>query len=57
MDVVILSPHFPPSMALSGLFQLRHFVGGHMDDAVHLSSPLRFLPGLDDPSILERLGV
>jgi esterase/lipase superfamily enzyme len=41
-------------VAISGLYQLRDFVGETDDPGVHRNSPLRFLPDLDDPWYLER---
>ncbi len=38
-----------------GSTSVRDWVGEHMDDAVYFNSPLRYLPGLDDPWYLERL--
>jgi esterase/lipase superfamily enzyme len=46
---------FDGLIAMSGLYQLRMFTGGHVDDAVYFNSPLLYLPGLDDPWYLERL--
>jgi len=42
-------------IAMSGLYQVRDWVGDHVDDAVYFNSPLAYLPGLDDPWYLERL--
>jgi esterase/lipase superfamily enzyme len=46
---------FDGVIAMSGLYQLRTFVGEHVDDVVYFNSPLLFLPGLEDPAILDRL--
>jgi esterase/lipase superfamily enzyme len=46
---------FDGVVAISGLYQLRHFIGDAMDDAVYLQSPLHYLPNLDDPWYLDRL--
>jgi esterase/lipase superfamily enzyme len=46
---------FDGLIAMSGLYQLRMFTGGHVDDAVYFNSPLLFLPGLEDPWYLDRL--
>jgi esterase/lipase superfamily enzyme len=55
-NVVFRHPdQFDGLIAISGLYQLRHFIGEAMDDAVYLQSPLHYLPGLDDPWYLERL--
>ena len=45
---------FDGLVAMSGLYQLRMFIGDEVDDAVYFNSPLLFLPGLDDPWYLER---
>jgi len=42
-------------IAMSGLYQVRDWVGDHVDDAVYFNSPLAYLPGLHDPWYLERL--
>jgi esterase/lipase superfamily enzyme len=39
---------------MSGLYQLRMFIGDAVDDAVYFNSPLLFLPGLEDPWYLDR---
>jgi esterase/lipase superfamily enzyme len=46
---------FDGLIAMSGLYQLRMFVGEHVDDAVYFNSPLLFLPNLGDPWHLDRL--
>jgi esterase/lipase superfamily enzyme len=46
---------FDGLVAMSGLYQLRMFIGDAMDDAVYFNSPLLFLPGLEDPWFLDRL--
>ncbi len=46
---------FDGLIAMSGLYQLRMFVGEHVDDAVYFNSPLLFLPNLEDPWHLDRL--
>jgi len=45
---------FDTVIALSGLFQLRMFVGDYLDDTVYFNSPLYFLPDLFDPWYLEQ---
>jgi len=42
-------------VAMSGLYQLRHFIGEYGDDAVYFHSPLLYLRDLDDPWYLDRL--
>jgi esterase/lipase superfamily enzyme len=44
---------FDTLVALSGLFQLRMFVGDYCDDNVYFNSPLLYLPKLTDPDILD----
>jgi esterase/lipase superfamily enzyme len=46
---------FDGLIAMSGLYQLRGFVGEHVDDAVYFNSPLLYLPNLEDPWYLDRL--
>ena len=43
---------FDGLVAMSGLYQLRRFIGDYVDDAVYFNSPLLFLPNLDDPDLL-----
>jgi esterase/lipase superfamily enzyme len=45
---------FDGLVAMSGLYQLRMFIGDAVDDPVYFNSPLLFLPGLEDPSYLDR---
>ncbi len=45
---------FDGLICLSGLFQLRMFVGDYMDDNVYFNSPLAYLPGLNDSNMLEQ---
>jgi esterase/lipase superfamily enzyme len=45
---------FDTVIALSGLFQLRMFVGDYIDEHVYFNSPLYFLPNLSDPWYLEK---
>ena len=42
-------------VAMSGLYQLGLFVGDDPSEEVYVHSPLRYLPGLDDPWYLDRL--
>jgi esterase/lipase superfamily enzyme len=46
---------FDGLIAMSGLYQLRMFVGEEVDDGVYFNSPLLYLPSLDDPWYLERI--
>jgi esterase/lipase superfamily enzyme len=46
---------FDGLIAMSGLYQLRMFIGEEVDDGVYFNSPLLYLPGLDDPWYLERI--
>ena len=45
---------FDTVIAISGLFQLRMFVGEYMDDLVYFNSPLYYLPDLNDPWFLDQ---
>jgi esterase/lipase superfamily enzyme len=45
---------FDVTICLSGLFQLRMFIGDYSDDNVYFNSPLQFLVHLDDPWYLEQ---
>lgn len=40
---------FDGLVAMSGLYQLRMFIGDEVDDSVYFNSPLLYLPGLEDP--------
>lgn len=44
---------FDTVIALSGLFQLRMFIGDYVDDNVYFNSPLYYLPNLNDPAYLD----
>jgi esterase/lipase superfamily enzyme len=44
---------FDVLIAISGLFQLRMFVGDYMDDNVYFNSPLVYLPNLTDERYLD----
>ena len=46
---------FDGLVAMSGLYQLALFVGDDASDEVYFQSPLRYLPGLQDPWYLDRL--
>ena len=45
---------FDAAISLSGLFQLRHYVGDYVDDNVYFNSPLYYLANLSDPWYLDR---
>jgi len=45
---------FDTTIALSGVFQLKLFVGDYMDENVYFNSPINYLAGLDDPWYLDR---
>jgi esterase/lipase superfamily enzyme len=45
---------FDGVVAISGLYQLRDFVGETIESGVYIHSPLLYLPNLDDPWYLER---
>jgi esterase/lipase superfamily enzyme len=44
---------FDTVIALSGLFQLKSFIGDFIDDNVYFNSPLLYLPNLNDPWYLD----
>jgi esterase/lipase superfamily enzyme len=46
---------FDGLIAMSGLYQLGLFVGDDGSEPVYLTSPLRYLPGLQDPWFLDRI--
>ncbi|HEY7528870.1 MAG TPA: alpha/beta hydrolase-fold protein [Candidatus Deferrimicrobiaceae bacterium] len=45
---------FDALIALSGVYQLRRFIGDFMDDNVYFNTPLAYLPNLADPWYLDR---
>jgi esterase/lipase superfamily enzyme len=45
---------FDTMISLSGVFQLKLFVGEYMDDNVYFNSPLHYLSDLEDPWYLEK---
>lgn len=51
--------HFPwmaeGLIALSGVYSTRHFFGDRLDGAIYFNSPLDYLPGLADESILREI--
>jgi esterase/lipase superfamily enzyme len=46
---------FAKLVALSGRYDVRHFLNGYYDDTVYYNNPVDFLPGLSDPTYLEPL--
>jgi esterase/lipase superfamily enzyme len=44
---------FDTTIAISGLFQLRMFIGDYVDDLVYFNCPLYYLPNLNDPWFIE----
>jgi esterase/lipase superfamily enzyme len=44
---------FDAMICLSGLFQLRMFIGDYMDETVYFNTPLAFLADMDDPWYLD----
>lgn len=44
---------FDTVIAISGLFQLKMFIGDYVDENVYFNSPLYFLPDLNDPWYLD----
>ena len=45
---------FDGMISLSGLFQLKMFVGDYTDDPVYFNSPLYYLPNMNDAWYLDR---
>jgi esterase/lipase superfamily enzyme len=45
---------FDSTLCLSGLFDLKTFVGDYVDDNVYFNSPLYYLPNLDDDWYLDQ---
>ena len=45
---------FDSLISLSGLFQLKMFIGEYMDDLVYFNTPLAYLRNLEDPWYLEK---
>jgi esterase/lipase superfamily enzyme len=45
---------FDSVIAISGLYQLKSFIGDYMDDLVYFNSPLAYLPALNDPWYLDQ---
>jgi esterase/lipase superfamily enzyme len=45
---------FDTVIAISGLFQLNHFIGDYMDENVYFNTPLAYLPNLNDPWHLDQ---
>jgi esterase/lipase superfamily enzyme len=45
---------FDGMIALSAMFQVRHFIGDYMDDRVYFHSPLHYLANLTDPGYLNQ---
>jgi esterase/lipase superfamily enzyme len=45
---------FDSVISLSGIFQLKMFVGDYVDDNVYFNSPLLYLPNLEDTWYLEK---
>lgn len=46
---------FDTVIAISGLYDLKLFIGDYVDDSVYFNSPLRYLRNLTDENILQRL--
>jgi esterase/lipase superfamily enzyme len=45
---------FDGVIAMSGVYQPSHMLGGYSDDDVYFNSPISYLPNLGDPWHLER---
>ena len=39
------------AVCMSGTYAIEQFLGGHVNDDLYFSSPLRFLPGLEGPAL------
>ena len=39
------------AVCMSGTYAIEQFLGGHVNDDLYYSSPLRFLPGLEGPAL------
>ena len=49
-------PHlFRRCLALSGVYDLRRFMGGDYDDNFYFNNPVDYVPGLSDPWVLDEL--
>lgn len=46
---------FDTIIAISGIFDLKLFIGDYVDDYVYFNSPLLYLPALSDDAILQKL--
>ncbi len=46
---------FDTLIAISGIFDLKLFIGDYVDDYVYFNSPLLYLPALSDDAILQKL--
>ncbi len=46
---------FDSVISLSGMFQLKWYIGDYMDDLVYFNTPLYYLPNLADPWYLDRI--
>lgn len=45
---------FDTLISISGLYQLRMFIGDYMDENVYFNTPLAYLPNLNDPWYLDQ---
>ncbi|PKP48088.1 MAG: hypothetical protein CVT92_16405 [Bacteroidetes bacterium HGW-Bacteroidetes-1] len=46
---------FDTTIAISGIFDLKLFIGDYMDDSVYFNSPLHYLRNLNDGYVLDQL--
>ena len=46
---------FSGTIALSGVYSSKHFIGDYMDDNVYFNSPISYLSNLKDPSIIKKI--
>ena len=46
---------FAGCIAMSGIYDLKHYTGSYFDDTCYFNSPVDYLPGLDDERILSEM--
>ncbi len=46
---------FAGLIAMSGVYDLKHYTDGYFDDTCYFNSPVDYLPGIDDEDILSAL--
>jgi esterase/lipase superfamily enzyme len=56
MNSLLRHPHlFDGTIAMSGTYHMKQFIGNYCDDAVYFNSPLYYIPNLHDHGYLEAL--